>query len=206
MPRKAKRPQLLQVVGGSQPNLPSLPNMHPTAVSTANAVATAAVEAPDVLSATLMTMGANPYVIGIFYMFLNLGGRFLSLELTKRQEQFLAQPYVRPFILFAVMFIATRNLAVAFYASIIILSVLWLFANENSTLCLIPSWRVNQPDHAATDKTYEETMAKIQKKKDDGHGEIHDDPHEEPQADSHDTHVDHDDHHESHDEDSHHAS
>ena len=171
MPRKAKRPQILQVVGGSQSNLvPSLPNMYPTAAAaTANVAAATNVATPDIVSATLMAMGANPYVIGIFYMFLNLGGRFLSLELTKRQEQFLSQPYVRPFILFAVMFIATRNLAVAFYTTIIILSVLWVFANENSLLCLIPSWRVKQPDHAAIDKSYEETMAKLKKRKDEGH-------------------------------------
>lgn len=171
MPRKAKRPQILQVVGGSQPNflpaLPALPNMsQPTAVATAQAAANvAAAGAPDAISATLMAMSGNPYIIGIFYMFLNLGGRFLSLELTKRQEWFLSQPYVRPFILFAVLFIATRNLAVALYTSIFILSVLWLFANENSSLCLIPSWRINKPEDANSDKAYKETMAKLQKKK-----------------------------------------
>ena len=198
MPRKANRPQILQVVGGGQPNLPPpLSNMHPSAASTASIVANAANASnasggvPDVVSATLLTMGANPYVIGIFYMFLNLGGRFLSLELTKRQEQFLSQPYVRPFILFSVMFIATRNLAVAFYTTLIILSVLWVFANENSVLCLIPSWRSNQPDHAATDKTYEETMIKLQKKKDESHHdeghhvEVHDEAQDEAQDEAH---------------------
>ena len=191
MPRKAKRPQILQVMGGAQPNFPpALPNMSQpslvTAAATAHAAANAAAAgAPDAISATLLALSGNPYIIGIFYMFLNLGGRFLSLELTKRQEWFLSQPYVRPFILFAVLFIATRNLAVALYTSIFILAVLWLFANENSALCLIPSWRTNKPDHESNDKVYNETMAKLQKKKEshDGH---HDDGH-------------HDDHH--HDED-----
>jgi len=181
--------------------------MHPTAASTAAAAAAAAPHSQDAISATLMTMGANPYVIGIFYMFLNLGGRFLSLELTKKQEQFLSQPYVRPFILFAVLFIATRNLAVAFYASLIILSVLWLFANENSMLCLIPSWRVKQPDHAATDKTYDETMAKLQKKKDESHHDEghhdeghHDEGQHEDQTSHEETHQDDDSPNESHNE------
>jgi hypothetical protein len=141
----------------------------------------AAAGAPDAISATLMALSGNPYIIGIFYMFLNLGGRFLSLELTKRQEWFLSQPYVRPFILFAVLFIATRNLAVALYTSIFILAVLWLFANENSVLCLIPSWRTNKPDHVNNDKTYNETMAKLQKKKEshDDHNDVHHDDHTE---------------------------
>jgi hypothetical protein len=204
MPRKAKRPQILQVVGGSQPNflpalpaLPALPNMsQPTAAATAQAAANAAAAgAPDAISATLMAMSGNPYIIGIFYMFLNLGGRFLSLELTKRQEWFLSQSYVRPFILFAVLFIATRNLAVALYTSIFILSVLWLFANENSVLCLIPSWRANKPDHVNNDKAYNETMAKLQKKKeshDDHHDGHHDEhpTHDETAATAQDDHHD----------------
>ena len=178
-------PQILQVIGGNQPNFPpSLPNMYPTAAAAATAVANAAVNAstntsstPDAISSSLIAFGANPYLIGIFYMFLNLGGRYLSLELTKRQEAFLAHPYLRPFILFAVLFIATRNVAVAVYTSVFILSVLWLFANENSSLCMIPSWRVKQTDHAATDKTYEETMSKLQKNRDEVHHDDHHDDH-----------------------------
>jgi hypothetical protein len=118
-------------------------------------------------------MGANPYVIGVFYMVLNLGGRFLTLELTKRQEWFLSQPIVRPFILFSVLFISTRNFAVALYMTVGILAVLWLFANENSQLCLIPSWR-NSQNEINTDKAYEEAMKKIQQNKGE---EMHPEPH-----------------------------
>ena len=153
MPRKADRPQVLQVIGGNPPNvlplyLPNIPQIQ---------------AGPDPLTTAILNVSSNPYLIGVFYMFLNLGGRFLSLELTKRQEWFLGQPYVRPFILFAVLFIATRNLAVAFYTTIGILSVLWVFANENSSLCLIPGWRV--VDDYEKDKAYTETMNKLQKPK-----------------------------------------
>ena len=164
-----------------QPATAALPNMtQPTAMATAQAaVNAAAAGAPDAISASLMAMSGNPYIIGIFYMFLNLGGRFLSLELTKRQEWFLSQSYVRPFILFAVLFIATRNLAVALYTSIFILSVLWLFANENSALCLIPSWRNKTSEHTESDKAYKETIDKLKKKKE---------PHDDHSNDHHDDH------------------
>lgn len=170
MPRKAKQnsaPQILHIVGGN-PLGPSAPFM-PNAVFN---------QAPviDPLSATLLNLGTNPYMIGIFYIFLNLGGRFLALELTRKQEWFLSQPYVRPIILFAVLFIATRNLAVAFWASTAILSVLWLFANENSQLCLIPGWRVNDTK-IDDDKNYQEAMKKIQEKKIEN-------PHPEPDHDT----------------------
>jgi hypothetical protein len=97
-----------------------------------------------------------------------LSGRFLSIELTKQQEMFLSQPFLRPFILGAVMFVATRNIAIAFWSTIIILSIIWIFANENHVLCLIPGWR--NSDNKDTDKSYQDNMKAIQGK----------DHHEEP--------------------------
>ena len=105
------------------------------------------------------------------------------MELTKRQEWFLAQPYVRPFILFSVMFIATRNLAVAFWSTTGILSILWLFANENSSLCLIPGWRTDAAKKEAEEKTYDEKMKAVQKNAD--HGQHDHPPHEEEHQEEH---------------------
>lgn len=147
-------PSVIQIVnGGAGFPMPGLPPALPLIM-------------PDPLSSVLAVLNSNPYLIGVFYLFLNLGGRFLSLELTKRQEWFLAQPYIRPFILFAVMFISTRNLAVAFWTTVGILSVLWFFANENSALCLIPSWKEKKSDN-----NYDATMSKIKKIEipEDGH-------------------------------------
>jgi hypothetical protein len=181
MPRRAQKtaPSIIQVVGGSTPAVAGfMPPMPPPL---------------DPLSSTLTVLNANPYIIGVFYIFLNLGGRFLSMELTKRQEWFLAQPYVRPFILFSVMFIATRNLAVAFWSTTGILAVLWVFANENSSLCLIPGWRTDAAKKEEEEKTYDEKMKAVQKH---AHEDHHDHPpHEEEHHDeSHEEH--HEDHHE----------
>ena len=94
----------------------------------------------DPVSAAIMTVNANPFVIGVFMLLLNLGGRFLTLELTKKQEAFLQAPWVRPLIFFTVVFIATRNLAAAFWVSLLFFFVIWVVANENSPFCMIPSW------------------------------------------------------------------
>jgi hypothetical protein len=94
----------------------------------------------DPLSMTLFSLNSNPYLIGIFMILLNLGARFLPMELTKQQEAFLQHGFVRPIILFVVIFIGTRNLAVAFWLTLGIFSLLWFFANEKSTFCMIPGW------------------------------------------------------------------
>jgi hypothetical protein len=94
----------------------------------------------DGLSTVIMTMNSNPYLIGMFMLLLNLGGRFLSLELTKKQEAFLQSPWLRPLLFFTVIFIATRNLVAAFWVTILFFFIIWVVANEHSSFCLIPSW------------------------------------------------------------------
>ena len=98
------------------------------------AIASAAAMNPmDILMASVNT---NPYFIGIMMLLLNLGGRFLSLEITKDQEKFLSRPEVRRFFLFAVLFVATRNLVVALGLTVIVVIMLGYLFNENSDLCL----------------------------------------------------------------------
>lgn len=94
----------------------------------------------DMLSQIIMSLNANPYIIGIMMLFLNLGGRFLALELTKKQEEFLQQRWVRPLLFFTVIFIATRNLAAAFWITLFFFFFIWVAANEHSPFCMIPSW------------------------------------------------------------------
>jgi hypothetical protein len=94
----------------------------------------------DPVSNVIMWLNTNPYLIGILMLLLNLGGRFLALELTKKQEAFLQAAWVRPAIFFTVIFIATRNLVVAFWITLLFFFIIWVAANENSPFCMIPSW------------------------------------------------------------------
>lgn len=115
----------------------------------------------DILSGILHSLNTNPYLIGILMLLLNLGGRFLSFELTKKQEAFLQQAWLRPFIFFTVIFIATRNLAVAFWVTLFFFFLIWVVANENSAFCLIPSWRNKSTDEPA--RVYETNVQVLQK-------------------------------------------
>jgi hypothetical protein len=94
----------------------------------------------DPLSSTILWLNTNPYFVGIFMLLLNLGGRFLALELTKKQEAFLQAAWIRPLIFFTVIFVATRNIVAAFWVTLLFFFVIWVAANENSPFCMIPSW------------------------------------------------------------------
>jgi hypothetical protein len=88
------------------------------------------------LEGFLQIFNANPYFIGIMMLILNLGGRFISLEVTKNQEQFLQLPWVRRGLIFTVLFVATRNIWVAFWTTLTAVLFLGYLFNENSALCI----------------------------------------------------------------------
>jgi len=74
----------------------------------------------------LQIFNSNPYFIGIMMLILNIGGRFISLEL----------PWVRRGLIFTVLFVATRNIWVAFWATLTVVLFLGYLFNENSALCI----------------------------------------------------------------------
>jgi hypothetical protein len=100
------------------------------------AAVAAAVEVANPIDVILNSLNTNPYFIGTMMLMLNLGGRFLQLEISKGQEKFFQQVWVRRILVFTVIFVATRNVLVALFMSIIVLALLSFLFNENSSLYL----------------------------------------------------------------------
>lgn len=88
------------------------------------------------LEHAFMAINTNPYFIGLMMLLLNLGGRFLGMEISKEQEKVFQNPWVRRALVFTVLFVATRNVFVAAIMTIFVLLFLSFLLNENSELCL----------------------------------------------------------------------
>jgi hypothetical protein len=99
--------------------------------------ATAAAPTVGPLESVLGVFNTNLYFVGIMMLILNLGGRFIAMEITKEQEHFFQNPWVRRFLIFVVIFVATRNLIISFWLTIIVVLILGYLFNENSSLWLI---------------------------------------------------------------------
>jgi hypothetical protein len=89
-------------------------------------------------------------------LILNLGGRFISLEVTKKQEQFLQLPWVRRILIFTVLFVATRNIWVAFWTTVTVVLLLGYLFNENSSLCIFGQGGINGSKCSDTTKVNDE--------------------------------------------------
>ena len=95
------------------------------------------VTATSPIDLILGAFNSNLYFVGIMMLILNLGGRFIAMEITKEQEGFFQHPWVRRFLIFVVLFVATRNLMISFWLTIIVVLTLGYLFNENSALCII---------------------------------------------------------------------
>lgn len=91
---------------------------------------------PSPFDGFIMAINANPYFIGLMMLMLNLGGRFIGLELTKSQEAFLQNVWVRRLLIFIVLFMGTRNVLVAFWMWLAVVFLLGYVLNENSSMCI----------------------------------------------------------------------
>jgi hypothetical protein len=88
------------------------------------------------LEAVIAGINTNPYFIGLMMLLLNLGGRFLGLEMSKEQEKVFQHPWVRRALFFTVLFVATRNIMVAFVMTIFVVLFISILFNENSSFYL----------------------------------------------------------------------
>ena len=116
-------------------------------------VAAIAAVTSNPLDILMASVNSNPYFIGIMMLLLNLGGRFLSLEISKEQEKILSMPMVRRFFLFAILFVATRNVVIAGGLAILVILCLGYLFNENSDLCLWKSC-IAKPAEAAKQESF----------------------------------------------------
>lgn len=107
-----------------------------TGAPLAAAAASIGIDAPHWLDVFLNSFNTSPYFIGSMMLMMNLGGRFLSLEMSKGQEAFFSHPWIRRFLIFVVFFIGTRSIWVAFWMAFIVILLLGYLFNENSSLCL----------------------------------------------------------------------
>jgi hypothetical protein len=84
------------------------------------------------LESFISSFNTNSYFIGIMMLILNLGGRHLATGLTIEQDKVFQNVWFRRFLLFVVVFIATRNIFAAFWLSIAIIIILGYLTNEHS--------------------------------------------------------------------------
>ena len=79
----------------------------------------------------------NKYFAGLAMIILNLGSKYLIMELSETQEEFMSNKIFRRFIIFTVAFIATKDIVVSLIMTGIFVILVSKIFNENSKYSII---------------------------------------------------------------------
>lgn len=86
----------------------------------------------------LDVLNNNKYFIGVLMILLNLGSKYISVELSQTQEKLLGSLTFRRIILFTVFFTATRDIWISFLLTAAFVILVSGIFNEKSNYCMIP--------------------------------------------------------------------
>lgn len=90
----------------------------------------------------IYSLNNSTFFAGLMMMFMNIGSKYITIELSKTQEQYLRNSVARQLLIFAIAWFGTRDIitSVILTACFIVLTD-YLF-NENSEFCILPDkWK-----------------------------------------------------------------
>ena len=84
------------------------------------------------------TLNSNNFFVGIMMIILNIGSKYVEIDLGKNQKKLLNNKMMRRILIFTIVFIATRDVLTSLIVTaVFIILVLNLF-NQESSLCILP--------------------------------------------------------------------
>jgi len=124
------------------------------------------------IGGALASLNNSKFFAGIVMIMMNIGSKYISIKLTKSQELYLKNNVAKQMLIFAIAWMATKDILVALAITAIFHVLANHLLNENSTLCLIPhKWRNfekildSDNDGEITEKEIEEAKELLHKAK-----------------------------------------
>ncbi len=106
--------------------------MNPAVTTAVNVVA------PNLVDAFLFELATNKFFNAFIMIMMNIGGKYLALELPSNVDKlFQTHQILRYVVIFAICFMATRDIKVAIFIALIVIIALRYVLNESSMYCLV---------------------------------------------------------------------
>lgn len=94
------------------------------------------------IGGALASLNNSKFFAGIVMIMMNIGSKYINIKLTKSQEQYLKNNVAKQMLIFAIAWMATKDVLVALAIVAIFHVLANHLLNENSKLCIIPQkWR-----------------------------------------------------------------
>ncbi len=91
----------------------------------------------------LHSINSNPLFIGLMVIMLNIGSKYITIKLSKSQEQYIKNSLGRQFLIFAIMWSGTRDIVYAILLTGAFVAMADHLFNEESKYCVVPTYLRN---------------------------------------------------------------
>jgi hypothetical protein len=92
----------------------------------------------NIMDASVNILNNSKYFTAIMMLLMNLGARYISLELSQFHEEILSNVIVRRILVFTVVFISTRDIKVSLVSTALFVILVSGIFNEDSKYCILP--------------------------------------------------------------------
>jgi hypothetical protein len=86
----------------------------------------------------LSILNDNKFFAGVIMLTMNIGSKYVSIELSKTQENYIKYSLGRQILVFAILWMGTRDIFTSLVLTAIFILIADYLFNENSKYCVIP--------------------------------------------------------------------
>lgn len=99
----------------------------------------------------LYALNNSKFFAGIIMLIMNIGSKYVTLGLSKSQEDYVKYTLGRQILVFAILWMGTRDIVVALILTCVFIVFADYLLNDNSKYCIIPDKYQNILSHLDTD-------------------------------------------------------
>jgi chitinase len=89
---------------------------------------------------SLMSLNNSKFFSGLVMIMLNIGSKYITIELSKTQEEYLRNSVGRQILIFSICWMGTRDIYLALALTAIFEILTQYLFNENSKFCILPKY------------------------------------------------------------------
>jgi hypothetical protein len=86
----------------------------------------------------VLRLNSSKFFAGIVMLMLNLGSKFITIQLSKSQEAYMKYTLSRQLLIFSIAWIGSRDIYISLALTAIFVVLADFLFNENSKLCVLP--------------------------------------------------------------------
>ena len=87
----------------------------------------------------LLSLNNSRFFAGIIMIILNIGSKYITIELSKSQEAYLKYSLGRQLLIFSIAWMGTRDIILSLILTAVFIILADYLFNEDSTFCILPN-------------------------------------------------------------------